>query len=312
MSKVKNETNANDLKTGTIKNNSFIATDESMRETINHGNLDYPFAYYLEDVWAFDLHCVDWHWHPELEFVYVQSGTMYVFIGSEKFTIGPNTGLFINTRVIHRFESEKSAVIPNIVFSPKLLAAEDSLIYQKYIAPILSASAPYQIYTTDIPWQKSILDVLKQLFALQHEPKVNELKTTELLLCLWNLIFENTAICNSGEKEKPEAGKQAQLQVMMQYIQNNYQNAITLDDIAASVLISKSGALKLFARFLHTSPVAYLVRYRLQRAANLLVSTEKTIVVIAQETGFSDSAYFCRKFKELYQLTPTEYRRQQI
>ena len=42
-----------------------IITDETLRETISHGSEEYPFRYYYEDIWLFDLHCIDWHWNPE-------------------------------------------------------------------------------------------------------------------------------------------------------------------------------------------------------------------------------------------------------
>ena len=58
-------------------NNSYpkILTEETLRETISHGNNEFPFCYYLEDIWMYDFHCVDWHWHPEVEFVFLEKGT---------------------------------------------------------------------------------------------------------------------------------------------------------------------------------------------------------------------------------------------
>ena len=43
-----------------------ITTDETLRETVQHGLENFPFCYYLEDVWDFDFHCIDWHWHHDL------------------------------------------------------------------------------------------------------------------------------------------------------------------------------------------------------------------------------------------------------
>ena len=43
-----------------------ITTDETLRETIRHGDSSYPFAYYPENIWQFDFHRIDWHWHSEL------------------------------------------------------------------------------------------------------------------------------------------------------------------------------------------------------------------------------------------------------
>ena len=45
-----------------------IQTDESMMETIQHGNSEYPFQLYYDDLALFDFHCVEWHWHVEFEF----------------------------------------------------------------------------------------------------------------------------------------------------------------------------------------------------------------------------------------------------
>ena len=56
-----------------VKAFSRITTDESLQENVQHGSKAYPFQYYYEDIWDFDFHCIDWHWHPELELIYVQS-----------------------------------------------------------------------------------------------------------------------------------------------------------------------------------------------------------------------------------------------
>ncbi len=285
-----------------------IETDESGREVLSHGNREYPFAYYYEDVWAFDFHCIDWHWHPEVELVYVERGTMSVLIGAERLTVGAGNGIFVNSGVIHRFEATESVIIPNVVFDPGLLAQEDSLVYRKYIWPILTAGTSYQIYRPDSEWQQEILLLLQEIFRVQTEERDRELETVRLLMKLWGILYRNTPLKQADLGKRQISGKQIQLQRMMQYIQENYQKTLTLDDIADSVLISKSGVQKLFTTYLQTSPIEYLVRYRLQCAASLLTATDRKIEVISQDTGFHDVAYFCRKFKGLYGMTPTQYR----
>lgn len=46
-----------------------ITTDDTLRETLPHGTARYPFAYYPENIWQFDFHRIDWHWHHEFEFL---------------------------------------------------------------------------------------------------------------------------------------------------------------------------------------------------------------------------------------------------
>ena len=143
-----------------------ITTDETLRETVQHGLENFPFCYYLEDVWDFDFHCIDWHWHHDLEFIYVTHGTAICFADGQSIQLPQDFGMFINSGVLHRYEAASSVLLPNIVFSPTLLAEENSLLYEKYIAPILSSHTPFQIFSPEIPWQKKILDLLKQIFSL--------------------------------------------------------------------------------------------------------------------------------------------------
>ena len=103
---------------------------------------------------------------------------------------------------------------------------------------------------------------------------------------------------------------QARLQLMMQFIHLNYSQSISLDDIAEQAMVSKSTALNLFRKYLHITPVNYLINYRLKQAGQLLSKTEKKVSLISSETGFHNVDYFCRLFKKRYKLTPTEYRKQ--
>ena len=63
-----------------ISSATSIITDENFHESISHGNQSFPFSYYYEDIWSFDFHCIDWHWHHEVEFVTVLSGTAFFLI----------------------------------------------------------------------------------------------------------------------------------------------------------------------------------------------------------------------------------------
>lgn len=290
-------------------NYSRIRTDETLRETVCHGSDEYPFKYYNEDIWLFDFHCIDWHWHSEVEFVFIEKGTAEFLVGSSRYVLTEGTGIFINSQVIHRFEASESVIIPNIVFSPSLLSAKDSLIYCKYIQPLLDSSVECLIFSPEVPWQKEVLKNLLLVFDVQDTESIGEIKTVELLLKIWETVYENANISESIPVAKATAHTQAQLQIMMQYIHKNYSEHITLADIAQTVSVSKSSALNIFNKYLRISPVSYLINYRLKRAAKLLASTDGSIYSIASNTGFENVGYFCRSFKEFFGVTPSEYRK---
>ena len=58
-------------------------------------------------------------------------------------------------------------------------------------------------------------------------------------------------------------------------------------------MLSKSTVLNYFRKYLHTTPINYLIAYRLNEAAVLLRKTEKKIITISNETGFNNVDYFC-------------------
>lgn len=285
-----------------------ITTDETLRETVRHGNSSYPFAYYPEDIWQFDFHRVDWHWHHELEFLFVAKGTAICLVGTNKIELHQGCGLFINSSILHRFEAQGSTFVPNIVFSPTLLAPESSLIYEKYISPVINSSIEYQIFNPHTAWQNHVLQLLSQVLALQETDENNELCTIQLLFKIWDIMTKHIDLASSPSDLYRFNHKQARLQTMMQYIHDHYTEEITLETIAASASISKSGALHIFQSGIHISPVAYLIQYRLAQAAEQLCTTQKSVSSIAEETGFASSGYFCRKFRQHYHMSPNEYR----
>ena len=285
-----------------------ITTDETLRETVRHGSSSYPFAYYPEDIWQFDFHRVDWHWHHELEFLFVAKGTAICLVGTNKIELHQGCGLFINSSILHRFETQGSTFVPNIVFSPTLLAPESSLIYEKYISPVINSSIEYQIFNPHTTWQNHVLQLLSQVLALQETDENNELCTIQLLFKIWDIMTKHIDLASSSSDLYRFNHKQARLQTMMQYIHDHYTEEITLETIAASASISKSGALHIFQSGIHISPVAYLIQYRLAQAAEQLYTTQKSVSSIAEETGFASSGYFCRKFRQHYHMSPNEYR----
>lgn len=286
-----------------------ILTDENMMETIQHGSKEYPFHFYYDNLELFDFHCIEWHWHTEFEFVYVETGTVYFGISDKQFALSEGQGMFINSKILHRYFSQGNAIVPNFVLMPYFIAAQDSLIYQKYVLPIMASPMDYQIFSSDIPWQAQALSLMREMMAAQEKASDVELVNSYLIQKIWHILFQNTDVEHMGKKENYSASSQARLQLMMQYIHQDFAYNISLSDIADQAKVSKSTALNLFQRYLGISPVTYLVNYRLQEAAKLLASTEKKVTVISKDTGFDSVDYFCKAFKKYYKLTPTEYRK---
>lgn len=285
-----------------------IETDDSLMETTLHGNETYPFRYYYENLALYDFNCVDWHWHNELEFVYAECGDVSIDIGDAHFLLHTGQGIMINSKALHRFQSKGDAIIPNFLFKPSLIAPAESLIYEKYVSPLLSSTLEYYIFQDDTAWQSHALDLIKNIIILQDTDRNRELAVSIQLQKLWLLLLENLTIISSDNKAAIIS--RTRLQLMMQYIHTHYSENISLKDIANSAAVGKSTALHLFQDSIKITPVNYLISYRLKQAAQLLSDTEKKITVISSETGFNNVDHFCRSFKKMYGITPTDYRNQ--
>lgn len=293
-----------------LQNYFHVTTDDTLRETLTHGSGSYPFAYYLEDIWQYDFHCVDWHWHYEVELLTVEKGRASCLVGEEQVELSEGFGLFVNSGILHRYEACESGIVPNILFSPALFAEEKSLIYEKYVLPVLH-SAPCQVLDPKVAWQKEMLQIMSAIYKMQQEEK-NELRTMRHVVQLWELLAKYLEASPASSGVRHTDHRQAKLLVMMQYIHDHYSEPVTLEEIAGAAAVSKSSALNLFQAGIHSSPVAYLIQYRLKQAGELLYTTEKTVSAIAEEVGFSSAGYFCRKFREHYHMSPIEYRRVKV
>lgn len=291
-----------------------MTTDETLREIATHGSDKYPIAYYVDDIWKFDLGCIDWHWHREVEFVTVIKGTVNCLIGQNRILLEKDWGIFINSGTIHRFETDDGGIMPNIVFAPELIAAERSLVHDTYILPVLSSGPAYLILNPNISWQNTILKLLNQIYEAQEQnwDSLSPLNTLLLTTELWKHLFQNINIELVSAQGTKSPFQSSRLQIMLQFIHDHYVEHIGLEDIANVANISKSSTLETFRQGINQSPISYLIEYRLIQAAILLKNTKNPISNISLVTGFSSPAYFCRKFKCYYKMTPVEYRKQSL
>jgi len=95
----------------------------------------------------------------------------------------------------------------------------------------------------------------------------------------------------------------------MAYIHTHYAEPLSRTDLAHHVALNEDYLTSSFRAELGVTPIAYLNRYRVYRAKQLLSSTDKSITEISGEVGFSDSGYFSRIFRREVGLSPDAYRR---
>lgn len=95
-----------------------------------------------------------------------------------------------------------------------------------------------------------------------------------------------------------------------EYINSNYRKSITLNDFADKELLSIPYLSKFIKKHLGMTFTEYLNSVRLNYAVEELINTDRPITRIALENGFSTTFLFNKCFKEVYKITPNEYRKQ--
>jgi len=98
---------------------------------------------------------------------------------------------------------------------------------------------------------------------------------------------------------------------IIDYLNNNYSEKLTLDILAEKFYISKSTLMYNFNKHMSCTPIDYLLNVRITKAKELLYNTNKNINQIAELCGFSSANYFSLYFKEKEKLSPLNYRKHQ-
>lgn len=96
------------------------------------------------------------------------------------------------------------------------------------------------------------------------------------------------------------------------YIEEHFKDNMTMKELAAKSHMSVRHFSRVFRANYHTSPGNYIILLRLEYACMLLRTSEWTISEVATHSGFNDSNYFCRQFHKRFDMTPKEYRLNQM
>lgn len=98
---------------------------------------------------------------------------------------------------------------------------------------------------------------------------------------------------------------------VVDYIKRNLHQKLSIESIAKLAYVSKSNFFKMFKDELGTSPNDFILQERISKAKELL-ATQNSIKETAYQTGFSDTNYFTRVFKQLEGVTPKSYQNRVI
>lgn len=196
----------------------------------------------------------------------------------------------------------------SLVFHANLIGGNmDSVFWRKYVRPITADSGITMLPLNKADHNEAINLIQSAWLECLHSDYGFEVNVRYLLTRLFVLINQNHPEI-SAANQKRTVQQSERIKTMLTYIKDNFSENVTVQSIADSASISESECLRCFRNVLGISPIAYLKKYRLQHAAELLDATQWKISYIGQKCGFSEMSYFSKSFKEIYKRTPSEYR----
>ncbi len=294
-----------------IENNHDVSTYET---GLNHGDLEFPVAVYNITLSEMEMNIIRWHWHDEIEMIYVLEGTIRMLVDNFDFNLNQGQGIFINQNVLHSIHigNNINAIVKFIVFHPAFMFGYGrTQMSAKFMTPIIeNRSMKYLIIENNSALMLHLLDIAE----IFHQKKDGyELLCKSILCNIWYLLLQisNTSIPQGVKSQtKKIVNDEARIKNAILYIENHYAEEISLDDIANSIHLSKSECCRCFKRVLHLTPFEFLLKYRIYSATKAIQRADintTNIGTLALSVGFSNISYFNKVFKNLLGLTPTEY-----
>lgn len=138
----------------------------------------------------------------------------------------------------------------------------------------------------------------------------SETVTETVMASLWEVtaLLKKQADKEQLKRLKNDWRSKSRLMPLLVHLQENYDSKITLMDMAAMVNMSVPNFSAVFRKTMSMPPVEYLIRIRIQNAAYQIKNTDKKIIDVAQDCGFTSISNFIKAFHRYYGVSPMQYR----
>jgi AraC-like DNA-binding protein len=253
--------------------------------------------------------------HPEIEIMLVIKGTGTRFVGDSVEHFGPGDLVMIGQNVPHVWYSDDKY-------------ASVSKNHNSEIIFILFKREIFGEQFWELPESQSVLKLIK---LSQRGIKVTGKSLEKITLLM-------KSISNSGGLkrltlllsilETMATGKEYQilaspivqysinetdsnrLNNVFKYVNNNYHNEITVENVARIANLSTPAFCRYFKKRANKTFIKFLNEIRISHACRLLVEEELPVANICYTCGYSNVSYFIKQFKKITGLTPLSYRKE--
>lgn len=234
------------------------------------------------------------HSHDFVELFYIVKGEGSFIVNNSEFQVEKNQLVIINSNVSHTEKSSDKNKLDYITlgfdgisFSKKNDIIEESIIF-------------YEDRT------KEIYFLIKFLLAELTKDKNQAFLIGHNILEI--ILIKLNQYKNIETNESTNIKTNSVIHEIKKYIDLNYSNPISLDDLSTISHLNKYYLSHAFKSQTGLSPIEYLNNTRIKNAKILLESTSYSISEIGRFTGFSSQSFFSQRFKKITSFSPKKYR----
>lgn len=252
-----------------------------------------------------------WHYHEELELIYVTKSTGTCFAGDKIFSFKPGTLALMGSELPHRwlndaqyFEEDSKLYAEAYVVHFKMGFLENDLSKIpefQIIADLFGRSERGLIFDKGLS-----LKLGDKLVAMTNVTPFNRMMGFLRLLkdISEDENFQYLSTASYVEKSKQTTDRMKQV---YQFVMNNFQDDIKLEEVASIVSMNPSSFCRYFKQLSRKTFFNYLHEVRIGYACKLILEQRHSITDIAYESGYNNASNFNRQFKLVTGLSPSRF-----
>lgn len=232
--------------------------------------------------------------YPHYVVFYTYEGCGELVYEGQTYTLKKGDGFFIDCRKPHEY---RTAGETDWLYGAATLTGPDMAeLYRMY------AENRHVVFHQ--PLDGSIHTALEQVLNLYANPVAY--RDWHISLTINRLLMD--LLVDSAQHYLGSDAVPDEMQQLVQYLEHNFREPLTMDDLSKYTAISKSHLSREFKRYIGFSPVNYLIQLRIAEARRMLVMTDLPASKIALDVGFRDQNNFISQFKKVTGMTPGAYR----
>jgi AraC-like DNA-binding protein len=255
-----------------------------------------------------------YHWHQCCEMLYVHEGTGRVAVGGETFPIRRGVLFFFRPYQLHHVYA---SVSPGQPYTRTILHFDPELA-EELLRPFVKRHALFnalwrgqqKMQAFDLLSYEEAVELNYEYYHLARmDGKGEDIEEIAILILrLLDSMIRSSPAERQLTSVMVERKSAEYAQKAMQWIDDHYQEAFHMDDLAEAMHLSKFYLSKLFHDETGTTLKEYLTAKRLSQACRLLETTAKLVEQIGAEVGIPNPSYFVQAFKQEVGTTPLKYR----